>query len=146
MPTQQPYGDNFQQGGQYPSPYQARYRLHSKHGNRSYKRRANASAGGDGSSAFGGGGSGAGLGLASAASHQRGRTERDRFLVDINSGGQRSGVSAASLLQARKNVRLIDRNTGNRYLQKYNTCNYAYPVIFGAAVQYHRRHKFIPRI
>ncbi len=102
-PWRQTFGDNTSnQGGQYPSPYQARYRLHSKHGNRSYKRRANASAGGDGvSSAFGGSGSGTGLGSAAGS---RGRTERDRFLVDINSGGQRSGAAANPLLNARKNV------------------------------------------
>lgn len=104
----QPYGDSSanQAGQQYPSPYQARYRLHSsKHSNRGYKRRANASAGGDGgSSAFGGGGSGVALGLASTSSHARGRTERDRFLVDINNGGQRSGGTAKPLLQARNNV------------------------------------------
>lgn len=104
----QPYGDNSSnnshQAGQYPSPYQARYRLHSKHGSRSYKRRANASAGGDGgSSTFGGGGAGVGLGQSSASS--RGKAERDRFLVDINNVGQRSGAAANPLLHARKNVR-----------------------------------------
>lgn len=101
----QPYGDNnsSHQAGQYPSPYQARYRLHSKHGSRSYKRRAHASAGGDGgSSAFGGAGSGSGLEQSSASS--RGRAERDRFLVDINGGGQRGGAAANPLLHARKNV------------------------------------------
>lgn len=100
----QPYGSGSQQSGLYPSPYQARHRVHSKHGSRGYKRRANASAGGDGvSAAFGGGNSGMGLAFASSNSHQRGKNERDRFLVDINSGGQRGGAAAPStLLHARK--------------------------------------------
>lgn len=109
IPIKQPYGENnnSQQAGQCPSPYQARYRLHSKQGNRGYKRRANTSAGDDGASAYGGGGSGVGLGLSSASAHSRGRTERERFLVDINSGGQRNGAAANPLLQARKDVRCL---------------------------------------
>lgn len=113
----QPYGGGSQQSGLYPSPYQARHRLHSKHGSRGYKRRANASAGGDGVPAAFGAGSSGGVGLAfsssSTNSHQRGKNERDRFLVDINSGGgQRGGVAAPStLLHARKDVSLqIERD------------------------------------
>lgn len=105
MFTKQAYGAPSQQAGQYPSPYQVRHRVHSKHGNRGYKRRANSSAGGDGgSSAFGAGGSGAGLALSSANSHPRGRSERDRFLVDINSGGQRGGAAPSPLLHSRRDV------------------------------------------
>lgn len=105
MRSQQTYGGGPQQAGQYPSPYQARHRLHSKHESRGYKRRANASAGGDGvSGTFGGAGSGMGLAL-SSCSHPRGRGERDRFLVDINSGGQRNnGAAPNALLHARKDV------------------------------------------
>ena len=109
------YGDGAYQAGQYPSPYQARHRVHSKHGSRGYKRRANSSAGGDGVAAAygaggggaGGGGAGSGLGLAlaSSSSHPRGRSERDRFLVDINGGGQRSGATPNALLHARTHVR-----------------------------------------
>ena len=106
------YGHGSYEAGQYPSPYQARHRVHSKHGSRGYKRRANSSAGGDGGvpAAFaaggggGGGGAGVGLGLASSNSHPRGRSERDRFLVDINGGGQRSGATPNALLHARTNV------------------------------------------
>lgn len=55
--------------------------------------------------------------LSSASAYSRVRAERDRFLVDINSGGQRGGMGTAAvatnqLSHARRDV----RNPGDHLL------------------------------
>lgn len=53
--------------------------------------------------------------------HPRERNERDRFLVDINSGGQRSRVAPSQHIHPRKDVgdndlhRIRDKNAEYNY-------------------------------
>lgn len=104
------YGGGSQQSGQYPSPYQTRQRLHSsrRHDSRGQKQRGanNGNTGGDG--AVGGRLVGA---LSSASAYSRVGAERDRFLVDINGGGQRGGVGTAAV--ASNQLSHARRDVGN---------------------------------